>query len=230
MSRSVLRSMMGIFVVAVLGCRDDPMFPRVLTLDVHSGDEQVGKAGGDLRELLVVSVTDEHGAGVSHVTVDWYVTAAKGVFSSWEGWDIEQVGTLSTQTDQWGLANASFTPLALGQTTVTARATSFSGVDVGSVTFTVTADTLLIPVGDRVDWELFWPQGPREAEVPVGTPVEWISDGLASIASTSAPAGGASFDSGTLEEGESFRFVPGVPGTWAYRDQITGNTATLTAH
>lgn len=230
MSRSVLRGMMGILLVAVLGCREDPMFPRVLTLYVHSGDEQVGKAGGDLEELLVVSVTDEDGVGVSHVTIDWSVTSGKGVFWSWEEWEFEEVGTLSTRTSRSGLANATFIPLALGQTTVTARATSLSGVDVGSVTFTVTAHTLLIPVGDHVDWALFWPHGPREVEVPVGTPVEWRSDGRAAIASTSTPEGGASFDSGTLQPGESFRFVPDMPGTWAYRDQITGNTATLTAH
>jgi hypothetical protein len=230
MSRSAYRAVVGIWLVAVLGCGDDPFYPRSPTLSIRSGDQQVGKAGADLAEALVVSVTDQDGKGVSHATVDWSVTSGRGVFWSWEEWEIEQVGSLSSRTGNSGLTSASFVPLALGRTIVTARATSFSGVDVGSVTFTVTTDTLLIPVGDRVDWKLSWPDGPREVEVPVGTPVEWISEGRSSIASTATPAGGASFDSGTLEEGESFRFVPEVPGTWAYRDQITGNSATLTAH
>lgn len=50
----------------------------------------------------------------------------------------------------------------------------------------------------------------------------------AHIRSTSTPAGGASFDSGSLTEGERFLFVPGVAGTWEYVDQVSGATGTLT--
>jgi TolB protein len=97
-------------------------------------------------------------------------------------------------------------------------------------------------------WELeFWHSGTlidsgfyhdgqfaAELNVRVGVPVRWVNANqvepfTAQIVSTSVPNGGESFNSGILEKGEDFRFVPNVEGTWEYMDQVTGITARFTA-
>lgn len=42
------------------------------------------------------------------------------------------------------------------------------------------------------------------------------------MTSSTTPPGGAPFDSGTLEAGARFQFVPDVAGTWEYFDRILG--------
>ena len=59
--------------------------------------------------------------------------------------------------------------------------------------------------------------------MPVGTAVEWVGSCEARIVSQSVPAGGQPFDSGLLI-GQSFRFVPHVPGEWTYVDVVYGRT------
>ena len=60
------------------------------------------------------------------------------------------------------------------------------------------------------------------------SPEWWLLCGPARIASTSVPPGGETFASGSLEGRSSFEFVPGVPGTWEYVDEVSGATGTLT--
>jgi Tol biopolymer transport system component len=79
--------------------------------------------------------------------------------------------------------------------------------------------------------------GPTPAsslDVRVGGTVTWVSRNqrppfTSHLVSTSHPPGGQPFDSSLMEAGDSFSFIPGVEGTWAYVDQITGVTGTFTA-
>jgi len=57
----------------------------------------------------------------------------------------------------------------------------------------------------------------------VGAMVEWVGSCGARIVSQSVPPGGQPFDSGLLV-GQSFRFVPHVPGEWTYVDVMNGGT------
>lgn len=207
-----------------------PIEPSALpVLARFAGNGQEGKAGVELEAPLEVSVTLPDGSGAQNVTIDWSVTSGRGLFFSWESWDPEPVWSVSTRTDAAGRSLAIFVPTSLHPTTVTARGSTPGGVDLGFVDFVVDADTLVIAVGDGVDWMLSWPYGPQNVEVPVGTPVEWSSVGPSSILSTVAPPGGASFDSGSMDDGGHYLFVPTVPGTWEYEEEVTGQTATLVA-
>jgi len=79
--------------------------------------------------------------------------------------------------------------------------------------------------------------GPNQASslaVRIGGAVQWISRNqlppfTSHLVSTSHPPGGQPFDSGLMDPGDSFSFTPGVEGTWAYVDQISGLTGTFTA-
>jgi Tol biopolymer transport system component len=79
--------------------------------------------------------------------------------------------------------------------------------------------------------------GPTRASslrVGVGGKLTWVSRNqlspfISHIVSTSHPPGGTSFDSGIMQPGDTFSFIPGVEGTWAYVDQYNGLTGTFTA-
>jgi hypothetical protein len=96
----------------------------------------------------------------------------------------------------------------------------------------VTATGFLITLADFGLGPAFLgaPDDSSDVTVPIGAPVEWVNWlESARIMSTSAPPGGASFDSGELSQGERFEFVPDVAGTWEYVDPVSGATGTLTA-
>jgi hypothetical protein len=76
-----------------------------------------------------------------------------------------------------------------------------------------------------VDETGFWTRG----TVLPGMAVEFrIGVPTARIASTSTPAGGDSFDSGSLNSGELFHFVPDVAGTWEFVDAVSGAKGAFT--
>jgi hypothetical protein len=195
-----------------------------------SGSDQVGKAGESLEMPFSVQVTDTAGEAVRHVHVYWSITSGAGHFpvpggqASWTGTD--------------GIATMGFLPTALGTSTVSAAA---AGLEGSPVSFTTEATILVIRLGRRFNpWTGFegdpvfiGPEGGSDVTVPVGTPVEWSVIGgveAGRIASTSEPPGGEPFDSGLLNQGERFQFVPDVAGTWEYEDRVSGATGTLTAH
>lgn len=62
------------------------------------------------------------------------------------------------------------------------------------------------------------PGGGDAITVSVGDTVRWINqDAVAhTVTSSDTPQGGASFDSGTLNQGQTFVFVPQTRGTWTY--------------
>lgn len=127
-------------------------------------------------------------------------------------------------------------PTVVGPTAATARVETVNGPR--ETTFTIDATSLVITLLDTDDgWgdgvvAFAAPDGSNQAIVPVGTTVEWLigpSVAGARVTSTSVPPGGAPFDSEWLFTGQRFEFVPEVEGTWAYHDEVTGATGTLTA-
>lgn len=230
-STSMMRWVAASLALTLIACGGDdlpsepPAQPQPAAIAVVSGQDQSGKAGETLPEPFVVRVTDAGGEGVAGVEVTWRVTAGSGEFVGALG---GRFSSLSTITDPDGVAGATFWPLTVGTSAARAEA---DGLD---ATFTADATVLVIrlihPLGGCAQpAALAGPDGSSGATVPVGTPVEWVPSCDLHVTSTLEPAGAESFDSGIVSGEERFRFVPGVTGTWEYREQITGETGTLTA-
>lgn len=178
-----------------------------------AGNDQEGKAGESLDEPLVVRLTNARGQGVANVEVTWRLASGAGLLN-WEGSGSDSA-SISTSTAPDGGARTALTPTALGATTVVA---SVDRLDVPAVLFAADATVLVI---HNAYWGgVLGPGGSDpDVTVPAGTPVEWGNyySTPVHVASTSAPPGGRSFDSGTLNENGRFRFVPKVAGVWEWR-------------
>ena len=212
-------------------------------LAIVAGNDQIGKAGEPLSEPFVVRVTDGQGLAVPNVRVDWSGRGSTCPISrSDRPCYYELDFSYGTTSDSDGLAQVSFSPSSVGTSEVTARP---AGLAVNArVSFTAETTVLVIALVDDSYYGLPTFMGPycfcdsnwippscSDGFVPVGTPVELVNyRSTARIVSTSAPAGGASFDSGTLSENGRFQFVPRVVGVWEYTDEISGVTGTLTAY
>lgn len=104
--------------LAAVGCGDssgpvDVPRPSLApcSLEVLSGDGQAGPAGSPFADPLVVRVTDTEGRGMKGSTILW----AKFDGNFKRGW--------TTRTDEEGVSETEFTPLAPGSSPVTASTT-----------------------------------------------------------------------------------------------------------
>jgi hypothetical protein len=204
-------------------------------IEIVGGAEQDGAFGAwEQANGLTVRVTDGEGRGVAHVPVTWVRTPLNGIlrrsgcFGSLGGRAITRTRE-SLEPAGSGYTGLVFVPKSLGASTVSA---SLPGVDGIPVVFTV--NTATVVVGLAVDPWLGGPGfvGPGfspDVTVPAGVAVEFLNaNAAARIKSTSMPAGGASFDSGSMGPDARFRFVPDAPGRWEFVDEISGKTGTVT--
>lgn len=220
----------GRLVVVSATSPEQPTAPAALEL--VAGDAQFGKTGEELEQPFVVKVIDASGHAVGGVEVEWTITSGDGRL---RGTAIDDVsGSVTLLTNVGGRSFMSFVPFTVGPVTVAASVSGADGPIWGSpVVFTTYVTTLVITV--EYDWwndevGFFGPDGSSDAEIPVGTTVEWVNrTPAARITSTMTPPGGSAFDSGQLQEGERFQFVPQVPGTWEFVDAVGGSKGTLTA-
>lgn len=207
------------------------------TIEIVSGGEQEGITGPFATpNSFAVRVRDGDGNGVPHVTVHWRRLSGAGIVRGFAcatgglaGGD--QFITRTSPADApigAGYASVEFEPRAFGFSTVVAG-TPGSG---GSSLFTVNTTAVSVGLSDNP-----WYGGPGfigpgdtdDVTIPAGVAVEFVNfNAAARIVSTSAPAGGAAFDSGDLVQEGRFRFVPDVSGTWEFLDQVSGATGKLT--
>ena len=178
--------------------------PQPDAIALVSGDNQNGKTLEPLASPFVVKVTDDQGGGVAGVTVNWAVASGGG-----------SVSAPSTTTNGSGEASVRFSSgTATGASTVTASAPGLTG---SPITFSARTSVLVIEM-DGI--RFVYPDGSTNsgATVAVGDTVEWVNrEGVQHTATSNVePAGGASFNSGLLTNGQTFRFAPSVVGTWEY--------------
>ena len=198
-----------------------------------SGNAQEAKAGERLAQPLVIRVTDASDSGIRDAPVSFEVSGVGGL----NGKDAPGPTRASSLTDADGNAQVILEPYDIGPIAVTAQVV---GAPVPPVTFTANATSVVVDFRSSPSagaYAGFY--GPcrcartvNAVSVPIGTPVEWASADTNpyTITATSVPEGGAAFDSGMLARSSRFRFVPTVAGTWRYRDNVSGLTATLTAN
>ncbi|HSJ15771.1 MAG TPA: Ig-like domain-containing protein [Longimicrobiales bacterium] len=197
-------------------------------LVILSGDRQEDRIAGPLQiggEPLIVQVLNGDGEPAPHIAVEWGVLTGGGTIFAFGCEFVD----LTARTGVGGTTYAEFLPQVFGTSTV---GITVPGIASSPQVFTIDATLLQVRL-----YEDPWTgsagvfSGPRwvpDVTMPIGATVEfWNTLPEARITSTSAPPGGASFDSGTLAAGGSFRFVPDVAGVWTYHDQVTGATGTL---
>lgn len=179
---------------------------------VSAGDGQSARISQPLAQALEVRVTAGDGGPVPGAPVRWAVSAGGGSLSA-----------SSSTADSDGRASAGLTlGSAPGTNSVTATVDGLPGASAsfdatGSTPVRVTIDmsgiAFVVPPGSRPSGG-----GSDDAQILLGDTITWVNlDAVQHTAtSTSAPAGGASFDSGLRSQNDTFTFVPNTRGTWVY--------------
>lgn len=168
-----------------------------------SGDNQMARTSQPLAQPFVLRVTASDNGPVPNLPVDWQVTVGGGALSA-----------TGTTTDADGRASSILT---LGSTPAANSASATAG-GLATQTFNATATT---PVGVTVNMQNFAfvaPGGGDAVTIMLGDTVTWVNlDGAPhTAASTSTPTGGTSFDSGTMNQNDTFSYVPNARGAWIY--------------
>jgi hypothetical protein len=203
------------------------------TLEIAPGYEHSPRIWAWLNhnQKLVIRVKDGQGEDVPYVPVNWRVESGTGEL--FEGCRMDPAA-LTVRTSQ----SVDFKHKAYGLSTVSA---AVPGVQDSPVMFELEATLVVVYVDEKLDEGFLGPEGSSDIVVQVGARVEFLLfNPTAHIVSTSSPPGGASFDSGILQDNsdhvfnypdspELFGFVPNVAGTWEFVDQVSGATGTLTA-
>lgn len=185
-------------------------------------------AGPQRWQDLWVFLTDGSGDAAPDVPVTWAITSGGGELVGSSGCLSSRSTDSVVVRTSFGGSGVSFQPTAFGVTTVEASAHGVAS----SVTFTFEATTYEIHLFEDYDGvaRFLGPDYTSDATVPLGALVEWWNTNTnARIVSTSAPPGGAPFDSGPMSQGDRVQFVPDAVGTWDYVDQVSGAEGTLTA-
>jgi hypothetical protein len=254
-SRSFLlyRQIAGLGLLGLLGCGselpgeppdlpDQPGAP--VSMVAVSSPMQIGLAGDELSEPLVVRVSDAAGQGLPGVAVYWIAVGGPDVICTI---DRKRCGTqrLTVTTNTDGVAQVWYRPRLLGAGAVTALAPA---VPQGQVSFDFETNGVLIRLAPRYGecgtvqspLIVLGPDGSHEVTIPAGTRIEWehvevefwypesSETCLARITSHIVPEGGLPFESEDFTVGDRFRFTPNVAGTWMFREVYTGSFGTIT--
>ncbi len=168
-----------------------------------AGDAQMARISRPLAGPFVLRVTASDGGPVPNLPVNWQVTAGGGGLSA-----------TATTTDADGRASSILT---LGPTPVANSATA-TATGLAAQTFNATGTT---PVGvtvDMVNIAFVAPGGGDAVTIMLGDTVTWVNmDAVQHTAtSTSTPDGGTDFNSGFMNQNDTFSYVPDVRGDWIY--------------
>ena len=173
------------------------------------GDMQAGRITQTLLDSLRVRVTLADGSGVPGVLIVWDVAGGSGSPSA-----------ASAVSDGFGIVSVAYT---LGSTpgidTITATATDFN---LGPVTMTASGSPAVTVGVDMFGIAFVAPDSSDDVSILLGDTLRWVNlDAVIHTStSTEAPAGGSSFDSDIMAQGDSFEFVPDVRGRWIYFCEI----------
>ncbi len=178
------------------------------SLSLVSGDAQNGKTQQAFGAPLVVALTDGGGNPVAGATVTWAVTQGDARLSS-----------ATATTDAQGRASITVTS---GRTTSdhVVQASS-AGTTGGPISFSLRTTVMAVQIVDNAFVDVEGRQNADfRADIQVGDTIEftYVVSGATThtVTSTDTPPGGASFDSGTMNPGDTFRFAPAIAGTWTF--------------
>lgn len=181
------------------------------SMRIVSGDNQNGKTQRDFAQPLVVEVLDGDGNPEAGVTVTWSVVQGDATVSQ-----------TSVQTDGQGRAQVTLTSGT--QLTTHRIQAAADGHDNSPVEFTARTTVLVALIGDIYFEDLAGRRNENfQVTVAVGDTIEFsYATGASTHTATSdsQPQGGQAFDSGNMQPGDTFRFVPGVTGTWTFFCEI----------
>lgn len=193
-------------------------------ISIVSGDSQTdGRTTRAFAEPLKVGVTDADGNSVCGATVDWSVVTGSATLSS---------GQTTTNTD--GRTSVDATSDTLFESHGV-RARLSGGQD--SVTFNLETSVAWFRIGDSFFEDWHGRQNTNfDARIPVGTTVEWeyvsgstehtatSGEGENGDAGDGVPSGGAPFDSGVLQPGDSFTATLNTSGEWTFYCKVHPST------
>jgi plastocyanin len=201
-----------------VGGGNPPAGSSAVSLAILLGDLQNGRTSEPFTEPLVVRATENLGL-VDGVPGTQNIQPVENL-EIW--WTISKgVATLSNPvslTDSSGIASVTVTPgPLLGDVEVTA---TIAGKDGDTVEFSLRSTVFLVEILiDRFEV----PLGGDSIEVVLGDTIEWVNrDALShAVVSTAVPAGGFTFNSGSLSNSQRYRFVPRVEGVFEYEDPLS---------
>lgn len=174
-------------------------------LAVSGGNGQVARSNQQLAEPLVTRVIAADNGPVPGATVTWEVTSGDAVL----------LDSLESTTDGEGLtSNRVQLGTDLGPNAFTATATGTAS----EASFEVTAT---LPFTLRVTMQNIAfnaESGGDDVTIKLGDAIRWVNldPDQHTATSTSTPMGGNAFDSGLMNNGDTFRFVPDARGEWIY--------------
>ncbi len=174
---------------------------------ITAGDGQSARTSQPLAADLEVLVTATDDGPVPNLPVAWAVTSGGGSLSA-----------TSAPTDSDGRASSRLTLGGdAGANTVSATPSGLAAVTFEATgSAPVTVDVLMQGIA------FVAPGGGDDITIMLGDTVRWENlDAVQHTAtSTSEPSGGATLDSGLLNGGESFTFVPDTRGQWEYLCEV----------
>jgi plastocyanin len=170
---------------------------------LSAGNNQEARISRPLAQPIQVRVTAGDDGPVPGATVAWQVTGGGGSLSA-----------ASASSDADGRASVTWT---LGPTVGVNGAEASVGVGL-STSFDATGSLPVRITVNIVDNAFAAPGGGDDIAIMLGDSVRWLNMGSMAHSATSnvTPTGGASFDSGTLGNGQSFTFVASQRGDWVY--------------
>ncbi len=176
------------------------------TVTITGGDMQSARLGVELEDELEVVVRAGDNGVVPGAAVQWAVASG----------DPQVLDGAATTTGSDGMtSNRVQLGTTLGANSVTATATGTGPI---AQTFGATA-TQPVKVTVTMQGTAFnAPGGGDDIIIQLGDTVSWVNNDLVqhTATSNSSPSGGATFDSPTLNQGQTFTFVPNVRGMWIY--------------
>ena len=238
-----LGSVLGVMAIALLaGCDSDgsTVTPPEPPGSSYLRGENVNlliTSGQLMPGFIAARVSDDRFRGIPDVAVRWSLSGLVATIHDLDGTPLDNSVTL---TDQNGYARIRLhADTSNEEGTVTATADGLLGSPaVFHVTVVHPLDVFVqfMPVFDCTEASQFFSEGRvNDIVVKLGGSVRFkygdtslAPSCRAVVASTSTPPGGASFRSDSLAPAGTFRFKPGVTGTWEFIDAVNGGGGILT--